>query len=83
MKNILVTGGTGFIGSHTCISLLENGHNVTIVDSLINSSESVIERIKKVLKLSNNFDERKINFYYILYTYVRRSNRCFYILTMV
>ncbi len=63
MKNILVTGGTGFIGSHTCISLLENGHNVTIVDSLINSSKSVIKRIKKVLKLSNNFDEKKLNFY--------------------
>ena len=63
MKNILVTGGTGFIGSHTCISLLENGHNVTIVDSLINSSKSVIKRIKKVLKLSNNFDEKKFNFY--------------------
>ena len=63
MKNILVTGGTGFIGSHTCISLLEKGYNITIVDSLINSSKSVIEGIKNVLKLSNNFEKSNINFY--------------------
>ena len=55
MKNILVTGGTGFIGSHTCISLLESGNNITIVDSFMNSNKSVIEGIKKVLKLSNNY----------------------------
>ena len=63
MKNILVTGGTGFIGSHTCISLLESGNNITIVDSLINSNKSVLEGIKKVLKLSNNLDENKIHLY--------------------
>ena len=63
MKNILVTGGTGFIGSHTCISLLESGNNITIVDLLINSNKSVLEGIKKVLKLSNNFDENKIHLY--------------------
>ena len=37
MKTILATGGLGFIGSHTCISLLENDFNVYIVDSLFNS----------------------------------------------
>lgn len=63
MKNILVTGGTGFIGSHTCISLLESGNNITIVDSFMNSNKSVIEGIKKVLKLSNNLDENKIHLY--------------------
>ena len=35
---ILVTGGTGYIGSHTCISLLEKGYDVTIVDNLVNST---------------------------------------------
>ena len=43
MKNILITGGTGFIGSHTCISLLEEGYDITIIDSLINSSKKVLE----------------------------------------
>ena len=38
MKNILITGGTGFIGSHTCLNLLEEGFDITIIDSLTNSS---------------------------------------------
>lgn len=42
---ILVTGGAGFIGSHTTVALLEDGHDVTIVDNLSNSSEAVIERV--------------------------------------
>lgn len=46
--NILVTGGTGYIGSHTCVSLLEEGHNVIIVDNLINSKIETIDKIKKI-----------------------------------
>lgn len=42
---VLVTGGAGFIGSHTCIELLERGHNVVILDNLCNSSEEMIDRI--------------------------------------
>ncbi len=36
---ILVTGGAGYIGSHTCIELLQAGHEVVVVDNLINSKE--------------------------------------------
>lgn len=36
--NILVTGGAGYIGSHTCVALLEAGHRVTVLDNLCNSS---------------------------------------------
>ena len=43
--NLLVTGGTGFIGSHVSLLLLEQGHNVFIIDSLINSSEYVVNTI--------------------------------------
>ena len=32
MKNILITGGTGFIGSHTCLALLEKGYNLLVID---------------------------------------------------
>ena len=46
--NILVTGGTGYIGSHTCVELLANGHDVVIVDNLYNSSISVLNRIEKI-----------------------------------
>ncbi|MDE6798057.1 MAG: NAD-dependent epimerase/dehydratase family protein, partial [Ruminococcus sp.] len=37
MSKILVTGGTGFIGSHTCVELLSNGYEIVIVDNLSNS----------------------------------------------
>ena len=63
MKNILITGGTGFIGSHTCLKILEEGFNITIIDSLKNSSKDVLKGIKGILELSNNYDENKINFY--------------------
>ena len=40
---ILVTGGAGFIGSHTCVELLEAGHDVVILDDLSNASGTVID----------------------------------------
>jgi len=46
--HLLVTGGTGYIGSHTCIELLQAGHEVTIIDNLINSQKAVVERIKTI-----------------------------------
>ena len=61
MKNILLTGGCGFIGSHTCLSLLEKGYRVTILDSLINSNSDVIQRIK-LLIIKNNLLFENLNF---------------------
>ena len=46
--SILVTGGTGFIGSHTCVALLEAGHDVVVLDNLCNSDASVIKRIGRI-----------------------------------
>ncbi len=48
MKIILITGGTGFIGSHTCLALLDKGFNILVVDSLVNSSIEVIEKLRKI-----------------------------------
>lgn len=45
---VLVTGGAGYIGSHTCVELLENNHSVIIVDNLINSKIETIDKIKKL-----------------------------------
>lgn len=45
---ILVTGGAGYIGSHTCVELLEAGYDVVVVDNLYNSSEKSIERIREI-----------------------------------
>ena len=48
MSKILVTGGTGFIGSHTCVELLSNGYEIVIVDNLSNSKEAAVDRIEKI-----------------------------------
>lgn len=48
MKKILVTGGAGYIGSHTVIKLLESNYKVIVVDNLSNSSKSSIEKIKQI-----------------------------------
>lgn len=45
---ILVTGGVGFIGSHTVVELIEAGHEVVIVDNLCNSNEKVLDRIENI-----------------------------------
>ncbi len=48
MKNILVTGGTGYIGSHTVVELLKLDYNVVIIDNLSNSKKIVIDRIETI-----------------------------------
>ncbi|MFR2886015.1 MAG: NAD-dependent epimerase/dehydratase family protein, partial [Merdibacter sp.] len=45
---ILVTGGTGFIGSHTCVELLDAGYEVVIIDNLYNSKREVAQRIEQI-----------------------------------
>lgn len=48
MANILVTGGAGYIGSHTCVELLEAGHEVIVLDNLSNSSEESLKRVQEL-----------------------------------
>ncbi|MFA5442988.1 MAG: UDP-glucose 4-epimerase GalE, partial [Bacilli bacterium] len=66
MKTILVTGGTGFIGSHTCVELIKFGYEVIIVDSLVNSKILVLDRIEKITGVRPAFyladlrDEEKV-----------------------
>ena len=45
---ILVTGGTGYIGSHTVLSLQEAGHHVVVIDNLLNSSEESLRRVAEL-----------------------------------
>ena len=47
--NILVTGGSGFIGSHTCLILLEAGFHIIVLDSLVNSSNQSLKRLSKLV----------------------------------
>ena len=45
---VIVTGGTGYIGSHTCVELINNGYEVVILDNLTNSEESVLDSIEEI-----------------------------------
>ena len=73
---ILVTGGAGYIGSHTCVELINNGHDVIVVDNLANSSAKAIERVEHITnakipfyqddlldadEISKIFDEHRID----------------------
>lgn len=57
---ILVTGGTGYIGSHTCVELLEAGYEVVVLDNLSNSSKESLTRIKELTGKDVNFYEGDI-----------------------
>jgi len=48
--NILITGGAGYIGSHTCVALLERGYDVIVADNFMNSDPSVLKRIREITK---------------------------------
>ena len=52
---ILVTGGAGFIGSHTCVELLNAGYEVVVVDNLYNASEKALERVEQITGKSLKF----------------------------
>lgn len=55
--NLLITGGTGYIGSHTVVELLNNGDEVVIIDNLSNSKKDVIEKIKEITNKEVTFYE--------------------------
>jgi UDP-glucose 4-epimerase len=48
MKTILVTGGAGYIGTHTCVELLEQGYEVLVLDNLCNSSAVALDRVREI-----------------------------------
>jgi UDP-glucose 4-epimerase len=54
---VLITGGAGYIGSHTIVELLNTNHSVTVVDNLSNSSEESIRRVEKITSKSVDFHE--------------------------
>ena len=60
MAKILVTGGAGYIGSHTCVELLNAGHEVVVLDNLSNSSEESLTRVKQLTAKNLDFVEGDI-----------------------
>jgi UDP-glucose 4-epimerase len=69
-KKILVTGGTGYIGSHTTVELIEKGFDVVIIDNLYNSEAEVVDRITKitgikpVLEIFDLCDQEKLEMFF-------------------
>ena len=59
-KTILVTGGTGFIGSHTCVELIERGYDVAVLDNLSNSKVESLNRIERITGVRPRFYEADI-----------------------
>lgn len=57
MKNVLVTGGAGYIGSHTCLELLKAGYDVTCIDNLSNSSQESLRRVENLTGKSIDFEQ--------------------------
>lgn len=60
MAKILVTGGAGYIGSHTCVELLNTGHDVVVLDNLSNSSVESLNRVQQLTQKSLKFVEGDI-----------------------
>ena len=60
MSTILVTGGAGYIGSHTCVELLEAGYDVVVVDNLCNSSKESLKRVEQITGKCLKFYEADI-----------------------
>ena len=52
---VLVTGGAGFIGSHTCVELLQAGYEVVIVDNLSNAKADVVDKIQQITGIAPVF----------------------------
>lgn len=69
-RNILVTGGLGYIGSHTCVELIKSGYEVSIIDNLVNSERFILDRIEKI-------SGEKINFYEIDIKDLDKTRSCF------
>ena len=68
-KKILVTGGTGYIGSHTSVELIEEGFDVVIIDNLYNSEAEVVDKIQKItgvkplLEVFDLCDQEKLDWF--------------------
>ena len=55
--NVLVTGGAGYIGSHTCVELLENGYGVVVIDNLVNANPESLKRVEQITGKTVKFYE--------------------------
>lgn len=66
MKNVIVTGGCGYIGSHTVVELINNGYNPIIIDNFSNSNRKIYDRICKITNREIPLIEKSIDKYFII-----------------
>ncbi len=66
MKTLLLTGGAGYIGSHTCVELIESGFGIIVVDNLSNSSEKSLKRIEQITGKTINFIKGDVRDYKLM-----------------
>ena len=62
MARVLITGGAGFIGSHTCVRLIEDGHDLVVIDSLTNSSPIGLKRVIEITGLKAEEANQRLQF---------------------
>ena len=62
-KTVLVTGGCGYIGSHTVVKLLEQNYDVVVVDNLSNSSTKSLDRVQKIVGLDDEQRKKRLIFH--------------------
>jgi len=73
-KKILVTGGTGYIGSHTAVELIEQGFEVLIIDNLYNSTADVVDRIEQITGVKPHLEVFNLCDYGLLEAFIREHN---------
>ena len=61
MNSILITGGAGFIGSHTCLLLLEKCYEIFVIDSFINSSKKSLKKVLSILESKDGNHKGKLH----------------------
>lgn len=61
MARILVTGGTGYIGSHTTVELMQQGYDVVVIDNLSNSSADVLDGVAAIVGTRPAFEQVDCN----------------------
>lgn len=75
MKRILITGGTGYIGSHTCVELIRAGFEVVIIDDLSNSEITVLDGIKSITGIRPQFHQADITDRSLLFSILKREDK--------
>ena len=63
MKNLLITGGSGFIGSHLCLILLKNNYSLYVLDSFVNSSSKALNSVLNIYKNIFKDSDPKLTIY--------------------